>query len=186
MCFEPKQSAKKRRHALDTLAMNEPAAKKKKKDHTGNTDAMHWDKQAMKQEVEGYEDTHFINFQELADRYNVQNDEGGKANNGGQIVKEWLLANNVNLDRFHWQKKGVAIVRRRKRRGPGGEISLPTEAHPSVIKKKLADKLESGEYTIGQVIVPRKVIAMSINLYRKHHLSSGIKENYPRCLMKVS
>lgn len=50
------------------------------------------------------------------------------------------------------------MIRRRKGKGPGGEIAMPTEVHPNVIKQQLIEKLENGEYSIGEMIVPRKVI----------------------------
>jgi hypothetical protein len=77
---------------------------------------------------------------------------------GGQILKEWLISEGVNIDRLQHKGHSNPVIRRRKRKGLGeGGISMPTEVHPDVIKKQLIDKLESGEYTIGEMIVPKKV-----------------------------
>lgn len=157
LSFETKETAKKRKHQSELSNENEPPGKKKK-DHTGNIDLMvGWDKEALKAEVEGYQDNHPVSWRELAVRYNVTNKEGKLADNGGQIVKEWLISNGVNIDRLQHNGRSNPVIRRRKRKGLGGEISMPTEVHPNVIKKQLIDKLESGEYTIGEMIVPKKV-----------------------------
>ena len=132
---------------------------KKKKDHTGDMESMSWDKVGLKREVEGYEDNQIFSWRDLAIRYNVCNKSGEKAKNGGQIVKEWLLSQKVDLARFSEKQKcsSVPITRKRKHRGPGGEITMPVEIHPEALKQKLAEKLRSGEYSIGEIIVPKKV-----------------------------
>ena len=48
-------------------------------------------------------------------------------------------------------------VRRRKKRGLGGEISIPVPETNQDIKEKLRLKIASGEYTVGELIVPRRV-----------------------------
>ena len=62
--FETKASAKERREVSDEL---DPVTKVKKKDHTGNFDKIAWDKEALKLEVEGFEDNHFVNWQWRSD-----------------------------------------------------------------------------------------------------------------------
>jgi glycerophosphoryl diester phosphodiesterase len=154
LSFEPKSSAKAR------------AEKSKEdgivaKDHVGNLDRMDWDKNQLLAEVKTYEDGHNINWTNLATRYNVTNKDGKLAKNGGQIVKEWLTSNGVDLTRFEIQEKkgkdGGTIARRKKRRITGGEISFPTEVQPKVLKEMLQEKLQKGIYTIGDRIVPKKV-----------------------------
>lgn len=157
MSFESKAAAKKRKEPLEISDV--PSKKIKKKDHTGDLESMTWDKQALKHEVEGYADDHEFSWSELARRFNVYNKSGQPAKNGGQIVKKWLLSQSVNLTRFTRKQKPLAKIktRRKKRKGHGGEISIPTEAHPSVLKQQLAEKIQSGEYSIGEMIVPKKV-----------------------------
>ena len=48
-------------------------------------------------------------------------------------------------------------IRRKKRRGTGGEITVPTEVSPEKLRQMAKEKIQSGEYTIGQRIVPKKV-----------------------------
>lgn len=159
LSFETKKSAKERKHLLEVKNQESGASNKnKEKDHTGNIELMEWDKQALKAEVEGYDDNHKVSWRELATRYNVKSKNGRLAANGGQIVKQWLVSNNVDIGRLQYKGRTNPVIRRKKIRGAGGEISLPTEVHPEVIKRQLIEKLESGEYTIGEMIVPRKVI----------------------------
>lgn len=114
----------------------------------------------MKAEVEGYEDNHLINYSELASRYNIINKSGQLPSNAGQIVKEWLISEGVDVQRFRSKRAtsvDTQVIRRKKRRGAGGEITVPTEISIEELKRKLTDKLESKEYTIGEMIVPKKV-----------------------------
>lgn len=157
--FESKETARKRK-AEDDENQN-PMIQKKKKDHTGKFDTMDWEKEQLKSEVEDLPDGYVINYSELARRYNVCDGSGKIALNGGQIVKEYLTSEGVDLSRFKMcmqkdDKSGV--IRRRKRKGKGGEISVPTEITRKKLKQKLREKIESGEYTVGELIVPCKVI----------------------------
>lgn len=45
----------------------------------------------------------------------------------------------------------------KKKRGQGGEISIPVPETNDELKEKLKMKIASGEYTVGELIVPRKV-----------------------------
>ena len=155
--LSPEQLQKKRKQLSEKNEL-EPR-QKKKKDHTGDMESMSWDKVGLKREVEGYEDNQIFSWRDLAIRYNVCNKAGEVAKNGGQIVKEWLLSQKVDLARFSEKQKcsSVPITRKQKRRGPGGDITLPVEIHPEAPKQKLAEKLRSGEYSIGEIIVPKKV-----------------------------
>ena len=136
---------------------SEQPAKKCKKDHVGNINTYDWDKRSLLEEVEGYDDNEEVSFRDLATKYNVCNKQGKLAANGRQIVKEWLISEGVDVSRFKTKGHSSNAVRRRKRRGAGGEISLPTEVTPVQLRTKLKDKVQSGEYTIGEMIVPRQV-----------------------------
>ena len=83
----------------------EPRQVDKPKDHVGNIDLMSWDKQALKSELEVYENNHLINWRELATKYKVCNKEGHIASNGGQIVKGWLVSEGVDLSRFRTKRE---------------------------------------------------------------------------------
>jgi hypothetical protein len=56
---------------------------------------MTWDKDALKLEVESYEDGKFVNWSQLAKEYNVTNTKGEIAENDDQIAKGWLKSVGV-------------------------------------------------------------------------------------------
>lgn len=154
--FETKESAKKRTEQLNC----QPAQKKAKKNHVGKFEASNWDKENLLEEVRGYEDGKVVSWRALATRYNVCNNKGVLANNGGQMVKEYVISQDLDITKFRTSSQHIGdqeIVRKRKRRSVGGEISIPTEPTPAKLRQMLAEKLSSGEYTIGEMIVPKKV-----------------------------
>ena len=66
---------------------------------------MEWNKEGLKAEVLGYENNHNINWSGLAFKCNLCNNEGHIAKNGGQIVKEYLISQEVNVTRFQTKRK---------------------------------------------------------------------------------
>ena len=136
---------------------HEATAPKKKKRRMGNIDAVTWDKNGLKLEVEAYEDGTKINWTELARRYEITNKKGQIAKNGGQIAQEWLISQGVNLHRFKRPSTADRQPRRKKLKGLGGEISLPTPETNDKIKERLKLKIQQGEFTVGELIVPREV-----------------------------
>lgn len=73
-----------------------------------------------------------------------------------------LSKNGSSLKTLMWKssqlKENVIIrIRRKKRKGQGGEISIPVEVDQKELRKQLKEKLETKEYTIGEMIVPRQV-----------------------------
>ena len=120
---------------------------------------MAWDKDGLKFEVESYEDAKFVNWSQLAKQYNIMNTKGEIAENGGQIAKEWLKSVSVDTERFKQYNvdSDGPHIRRKKRRGIGGEISIPTPETNASLKKRLHEKILENEYSIGKLIVPKKV-----------------------------
>ena len=156
--FESKSSAKKR----NSQNSNSPVAEKKaKKSHVGRFETMDWDKEACLEEVKDYEEGAVVSWRGLATKYKVCDSNGKLASNGGQIVKEYFISRGVDISSFKspcQRRNGKQIVRRRKRRSAGGEVSMPTDPTPEKLRGILAEKLSSGEYTVGEMIVPRKVM----------------------------
>lgn len=121
MSFESQEAAIMRREQ-ENMA---PETKRRKKDHVGSSQNVTWDKQGLKQEVEGYEDGKAVNWSALAKKYNVTNQNGEMAGNGGQIIKEFLQSEGVNVNRLkrpHEYKGEEKRVRRKKLRGKGGIV----------------------------------------------------------------
>lgn len=72
-----------------------------------------------------------------------------------------MTSEGVDHSRFNMCVKKddkCQVIRRRKRKGEGGEISVPTEiTRKTLLKEKLSEKIQTGEYTVGELIVPCKV-----------------------------
>lgn len=56
-------------------------------------------------EILSYEENHKINWSELTTRYNLSNKSGNLATNGGQIIKEWLISENIDVEKFSTKRK---------------------------------------------------------------------------------
>ncbi|KAK3736574.1 hypothetical protein QZH41_012852, partial [Actinostola sp. cb2023] len=125
MSFESRRAAEERLRAKVQATQCQ-----KKKDHTGTIKDINWDKEKLKQEVDGYEDGVKINWSDLARKYDIKNKSGNSAKNGGQIAQQYLVNEGVNVHRFkrqHDESNKENKIRRKKLRGLGGEISLPTQ-----------------------------------------------------------
>jgi hypothetical protein len=147
LSFETTASAKERNQTV------------KKKSRVGET--VTWDTEALKEEVKSYDSERVVNWSELARKYDVKKANGEYAKNGGQTIKDWLNSEGVDVNRFK-RKQGqsdatMTNVRRKKRKSAGGEVTVPTDVTPEKLKEIVNKKIESGEYTVGQRIVPKTV-----------------------------
>lgn len=100
LSFETKEAAKERR---DEIKYSQPV--KKPKNHVEIFDNINWDKEALMAEILSYEENHKINWSELTTRYNLSNKSGNLATNGGQIIKEWLISENIDVEKFSTKRK---------------------------------------------------------------------------------
>ena len=125
---------------------------------------MTWDKNGLKSEVEGYADGVKVNWSEIARKYKITNRKGEIAKNGGQIAQEWLLSQGVDLHRFKCNTEVERQPRRKKLKGFGGEISIPTPETNDALKEKLKLQIQEGEFTVGELIVPREVTQVETNI----------------------
>lgn len=134
-CLGNRQSFKARRRERLALSFESQKAAEERvskakvlqstqnKNHTGNIKNMNWDKEKMKQEVEGYDDGAKVNWSDLARKYGIKNKSGLYAKNGGQIAQQYLVNEGVNVHRFkrqHEESNKENKIRRKKLRGIGG------------------------------------------------------------------
>ena len=139
--------------------------KQRGKKHAGKFDTIAWDEEALKAAAESYiNDDKDINRRELARKHHVTTKNGEVAKNGGQIIKEYLKSEGFDVNLFKRKspdRTGTAPrVRRKKRKTKGGEEPVPTEPTAAELKKMAREKIESGEITFSERIVPRKVCAL--------------------------
>jgi hypothetical protein len=111
-----------------------------------------------REEVGNYPDNMVINWSGLARKHDIKNTQGEIAKNGGQIAEEWLKSVGFDVNRFKRKLDGNdAKVRRKKLREHGGEITVAVPQTTESVKGDMKENILSGEYTVGQQIVPRKV-----------------------------
>ena len=155
MAFERAEEVK---HRQDTCI----AAGTKKRNPVGNMpDSKNFDKDKIREEVENYPENVVVNWSDLARKRNIRNTQSEVAKNGGQIAKEFLKS--VGVDERVRRVGNDERVRRKKVRGQGGEITV---AAPQTIESLKAEmkKILSGEYIVGQQIVPRKVCVIILHI----------------------
>ena len=150
MCFESFEEAKLRHQEQGEYQKRSPV---------GHFKDMDWDQQALLEEVENYTDGTIVNWSELARHYQVKNKNGQLAKNGGQIVQEYLKTKGVDVTKFIKRSSSddEGRIRKKMKRSAGGEITVPCPVTNTTLKEKLSQKILSGEYNVGELIVPRQV-----------------------------
>ena len=166
--------------------------KRKKKNHTGDLENIRgWDKEALKQEVDGYAEGTTVNWSELARRYHVTDKKGNLAKNGGQIIQDVLISMGVNIHQFKKYPVGIRCnsestrVRRRKLRGKGGEITAPTPETNDSLKNRLKIKISNGEISIGEMIVPKRYKKLILNKNNEIEATEFVVEGRKRPLDEI-
>ena len=95
-----------------------------------------------------------LNWSELARKYNVRLvDSESELKNGGQVIKELLRNKGIDVDRFG---EKTERVRRTRKEGPGGKISIPTTSTIAELNNEIKIRIENGTYNIGELIAPKK------------------------------
>ena len=83
--------------------------------HIGSSDLYAWGKQACLDEVRNYQTGDEINYSALAKQYPITVVKTGKmALNQGQIVKQYLVENGIDVDQFQNRYSIKRVKRSRK------------------------------------------------------------------------
>ena len=128
----------------------------------GPIENMNFDKTNLLQEVQSYNEGSTINYSSLAKKYNICNKAGQPAKNGGQIVKEFLKEQQVNVNMFRYNGKGRHTCNTDTKRFPKWKIkvqrgySVPCDESVIKAKKRLQKDIEDGKYCLGKAIVPEE------------------------------
>ena len=142
----------------------------------GPIENMNFDKTNLLQEAQSYNEGSTINYSSLAKKYNICNKVGQPAKNGGQIFKEFLKAQQVNVNMFRYNGKGRHICntdtkqsRKRKIKVQGG-YSVPFDETIMKAKERLQKDIEDEKYCLGEAIVPKeyKKMVMKNKLLKKY------------------
>ena len=111
------------------------------------------DQVALLQEASTWPSDKEVNWSDLEMRYNLT------CLNRGQVIKEFLAENGIPAAK---PKEGHR-VRRKKMRLCGGEISQPTHGTIHYQKSVLQQKLERGDYCMGELIAPTDFVVYRVN-----------------------
>ena len=129
---------------------------------------MNFDKTNLLQEVQSYNEGSTINYSSLAKKYNICNKAGQPGKNGGQIFKEFLKEQQVNVKMFRYNGKGRHTCNtdtkqswKRKIKVQGG-YSVPCDESIMKAKERLQKDIEDEKYCLGEVIVAKEYKKMVI------------------------
>ena len=114
----------------------------------------------------------------------MKNCSGSFPGNGGQVVKEFLIDNGVDISQSDYKSKEQSDTRTRrfKRKIQGTEIAMPCDPTNKRVKNELKRLVDEGKYSLGELIVPlsfQKVVlnedlSLSVSEYhtldRKHQV----------------
>ncbi|CAB3999829.1 Hypothetical predicted protein [Paramuricea clavata] len=109
----------------------------------GKIENMEWDKNVLMEEVSGY-GVDVVNWSELARKYQFWNKIRELGKNDGQIVQGFLKSHDGGR------------IRKRMKRSAVGETTVPCAVNNREWNNKLNKKILSGEYNIGELILPQQ------------------------------
>ncbi|KAI8516476.1 AP-5 complex subunit zeta-1 [Branchiostoma belcheri] len=130
---------------------DEKAGIKKPKKHAPDWENVSFDKPGLLNHVNSLPDGTKIVYAALARQYGV-----GDTPHGSTIVKNFLLDNEVNLDRLStFRVRGKEPKARRCLNKVYSEITGPKTRCNKQVKDEIKDMLKSGELSMGELIVPQ-------------------------------
>ncbi len=151
--FETRDQAKHRSKSRE--------AKGSQKVHGCAKEKIPFNGEQLLQEAKTWEPDVKINWSELGTKV------GLTCANRGQVVKEYLASHGIPA-----AQKKRPVIRRAKRKLPGGEISYPTHTTVSAVRKTLTEKIQAGDVNPGEQIAPREYL-----VFRFERKSRKIVEN---------
>ena len=115
---------------------NATARKKNEKDHSGSLENYSFDREKLLHEAQNAIDNEIsINWSELAKSCSLVNKMSINPKNMGQVAKDFIMKSSKISGKHKMNHR--EIVRRKRIKGTGGEISMPIDVNESVLKKQL-------------------------------------------------
>ena len=74
------------------------------------------------------------------------------------MIKEFLkhIILCVDVDRFNVPRVQPVRIHRKRKRNPGGEISLPITPTTKHVNEEIKRRVQNGTYKVGELIVPNE------------------------------
>ena len=113
--------------------------------HGCHPDTFTIDKDQLLREARSWQPNEQVNWSQLGLRY------GLSMPNRGQFLKEYLAEQGIQA--VHNNQCKHRAPRRSKKRLPGGKVSFPMYCPVQKLKKKVSDRIESGNIPIGKEVV---------------------------------
>ncbi len=146
-----------RKRPAPTSPEGEPNAKRR---HGCLPSTLEIDKEKLLAEAASWRSDMQVNWSALARQYGIQ------AANGGQMIKEYLQEHDVPV--ASTPQRPYRSERRSKRKLVGG-TSFPTYPTVKREKKKVQDRIQAGEISIGKEVVPYTVTRFKVDA-ENHHI----------------
>ena len=127
-----------------------PQPAKKLKSHSPDFSTVPWDKEKLRECIENWTPNTPINWSQVA------RDHGIPGKNGGQVVKEFTAQQKIDTSHISTPKRRPTF-RPRKRKLPGGQVSIPHNPSVGDIDADIKSMISSGMFTLGEECSPFKV-----------------------------
>ena len=135
--FEDRQTAEERTKAM----------KKRKSD----SDKIEFDREGLLEYVGMLPDGHDLNLTDLALWFNVPNKNG----DGNKYVKDFLLRNNVDINRFNNKCDDTQRVRRKGKTISDTKITMPKPRKSRKLREGLKEEIKKGNIKLGRLVEPK-------------------------------
>ena len=156
--FETKSDAEERTR---NNKENIEAGRKRRHNPVGNLVKYEWQSEECLSYVNNLDDGSLLNFSELTRTVGLKDNDTFGKDNKKQVVKQFLVNNGVDIDRFSHHKRidhDQFHVRRNKLKlnNTDGNVSIPTDPCLDEVKRNLHQDILDGKYEMGELIVPIK------------------------------
>ena len=127
----------------------------------GPIESINFDKTNLLQEVQSYNEGSTINYSPYSP-CNICNKAAYPAQNGRQIVKEFLKEQPVNVNMSRYNGKGRHTCNTDTKQSwkwkikVQGGYSVPFDESVVKAKERLQNDIEDGKYCLGEAIVPKE------------------------------
>ena len=127
------------------------AGRKRRRNPIGNLANYEWESEECLSYVNNLDDGALLNFSDLARTFGLKDNDAYGKDNKNQVVKQFLVNNGINIDRFNYHKKmdyDQFHIRRKKLKlkNTGGNVSVPTDPCLDDIKRNLHRDILDGKY----------------------------------------
>ena len=120
---------------------------KQPKSHSPKEENIEWDVKGAVEFLQTFPEEETINWTRVARQF------GGVKGNAGQVLREVAAKHGIDIQKLDHKAPSLPQLRSRKRKLPGGEISIPSLPTTSEITNK-TKLIESDELSIGEPCSP--------------------------------